>query len=203
MGKEITAAILAGGPASRMGGVIKPEILLAGKTILEHSLSVLRIIFSEIILVTNSPEIFTGYGDLIITSDHYKGIGPIGGIHAAIKAASGDAVFVFAGDMPLLYKDLIVKQSDLFEESGCEILVPRAGKDIEPLHSIYSRTLLARLEDYLSTTESRAVRDFFLSANVKFMDVDTDMTSKFFNINSHSDITVAERIIKTGRHNTL
>lgn len=203
MQSKITAAILAGGPASRMGGVIKPEILLDGKTILEHSLSVLRNNFSEIILVTNSPEIFSGYADLIITGDHYKGIGPLGGIHAAIKAASGDAVFIFAGDMPFLNRDLILKQKDLFDNQGCDILVPRAGKEIEPLHSIYSRTLLSRLEDYLSTSQSRAVRDFFLSAKVKFMDVDTDMTGKFLNINSHSDIEEAERIIKTGRHKTL
>lgn len=203
MGKEITAAILAGGPAGRMGGVIKPEILLDGKTILDRSLTVLKNIFSEIILVTNSPEIFSGYAELIITSDHYMGIGPLGGIHAAIKAASGDAVFVFAGDMPLLNKDLIMKQADLFEEMECDILVPRTGSDIEPLHSIYSRSILTQLEVYLSTSESKAVRDFFFSANVQFMDIDTDIDGKFFNVNSHSDIEEAERIIKTGRNKTL
>lgn len=200
---KISAAILAGGPASRLNGVIKPEILLDGKTIMERSLSVLKNIFSEIILVTNSPEIFSEYGELLITGDHFKGIGPLAGIHAALKAASGDAVFVFAGDMPLLNKDLIVKQAGLFDEMECEILVPGTGSVIEPLHSIYSRKLLARLEDYLSTSESRAVRDFFMSVSVKFMETGSEVNGGFFNINSPADIIEAERILKAGINKTL
>ncbi|MBI5009667.1 MAG: molybdenum cofactor guanylyltransferase [Bacteroidia bacterium] len=163
---KITAAILAGGPASRMKGVIKPKIILDGKTILERSLFVLKNIFSEIILVTNSPELFSEYDELLITSDHIKGIGPMAGIHAALKAASGDAVFIFAGDMPLLNNDLM-------------------------------------LEDYISTAESMSVRDFCLSVNVKYMDIEKDINGNFFNVNSHSDITEVERIIKTGGHKTL
>jgi molybdopterin-guanine dinucleotide biosynthesis protein A len=200
---KITAAILAGGPASRLSGVIKPNIIIDGKTVLERSLGVLKNIFSEIILVTNSPGIFSEYGELLITGDHFKGIGPLAGIHAALKAASGDAVFVFAGDMPLLNKDLIVKQAGLFEEMECEILVPVTGSAIEPLHSIYSRTLLPRLEDYLSKSESRAVRDFFMLASVKFMETDSEVSSGFFNINSPADITEAERILKAGMNKTL
>jgi molybdenum cofactor guanylyltransferase len=203
MRMKITAAILAGGPASRMNGVIKPKIILDGKTILERSLSVLKNIFSEIILVTNSPEIFSGYGELLITSDHLKGIGPLAGIHAALKAATGDAVFIFAGDMPLLNHDLIVKQAGLFEELECDILVPRTGSEIEPLHSVYSRTLLNRLEYYLSTSQSRAVRDFFMSVSVKFMETGSEVNSGFFNINSPADIIEAERILKAGMNKTL
>ena len=203
MHMKISAAILAGGPASRLNGVIKPEILLDGKTVLERSLSVLKNIFSEIILVTNSPEIFSEYEELLITSDHFKGIGPLAGIHAALKAASGDAVFVFAGDMPLLNKDLIVKQAGLFDEMECEILVPGTGSAIEPLHSIYSRKLLTRLEDYLSTSESRAVRDFFMSVSVKFMETGSEVNGGFFNINSPADIIEAERILKAGMNKTL
>lgn len=200
---KITAAILAGGPASRMKGVIKPKIILDGKTILERSLFVLKNIFSEITLVTNSPELFSEYDELLITRDHIKGIGPIAGIHAALKAASGDAVFIFAGDMPLLNYDLIVKQAGIFEELECDILVPRTGSEIEPLHSVYRRSLLPKLEDYISTAKSMSVRDFCLSVNVKYMDMEKDINGNFFNVNSHSDITEVERIIKTGGNKTL
>ncbi len=204
MRTNISAAILAGGPGSRMKGLVKPKIILDGKTILDRSLIVLKNIFSEIILVTNSPETYTGYEGLLITSDHLKGIGPLAGIHAALKAASGDAVFIFAGDMPLLNNDLIMKQAGFFEGLNCDILIPRTGTDIEPLHSIYKRSILPKLEDYISTAESMAVRDFCMTVNVKFMDIEKDRHVSFLNINSDSDISEVERIFKTGRHkNTL
>ena len=41
--------------------------------------------------------------------DEILGAGPLGGIHAAMKASSNDSIFVFAGDMPFLDKDIIIK----------------------------------------------------------------------------------------------
>lgn len=203
MQKKITAAILAGGPAKRMKGVVKPNLLLGGKTIMERSFSVLRDLFSELIIVTNSPEEFSEYNGCLIIGDYLKGIGPLGGIHSALKTASGDAVFIFAGDMPLLDSELIKKQTALYSELGCDILVPRIGAATEPLHSIYSRSLLIKLEDYLASGGSRAVRDFYQVADVQFMDLGTEMNSKFLNINTPSDLTEVERIFKNGRNKTL
>ncbi|HUX96697.1 MAG TPA: molybdenum cofactor guanylyltransferase [Bacteroidales bacterium] len=203
MQKKITAAILAGGPGSRMNGVVKPNLLLGQETILTRTLDVLKDIFNEIILVTNTPEHFIQYKGYSITADHYKGKGPIGGIHAALKASTGDAVFVFAGDMPFLSSELILKQSDLFHELDCEILVPRIGSSIEPLHSVYRRSMLKFLEEYMESSESYAVRDFFLKRDVKFMDLNNEMREIFSNINFPSDIPEIERIIKKEKHETF
>lgn len=200
MQEKITAAILAGGPGSRMNGAVKPNLFLGTETILDRMLNVLKSVFKEIIIVTNTPEQFTQYYGCLITSDHYKGKGPIGGIHAALKAANGDAIFVFAGDMPLLSSELILKQSDLFYELDCDILVPRIGNSIEPLHSVYRRSLLRQLEEYLESSQSNAVRDFFLEKNVKFMDIDIEMREVFSNINFPSDMSDVERIIKDHRN---
>ncbi len=196
MQKKMTAAILAGGPGSRMKGVIKPNLILGDKTILARMLDVLEGIFKEIIIVTNTPEHFIRYEGCLLTGDHYKGRGPIGGIHASLKAATGDAVFIFAGDMPFLNRELIIKQSDLFSELECEILIPRTGSSIEPLHSVFRRSLLSSLEEYLVSPGSYAVRDFFSERDVRFMDLGDEMREIFTNVNFPSDIPQIERIIK-------
>ena len=203
MQKRITAAILAGGPGSRMNGAVKSNLFLGKETILARTLNVLKDIFKEIIIVTNTPEQFIQYKGCLISTDHYKGKGPIGGIHSALKAATGDAVFVFAGDMPFLNSELILKQSALFYELDCDILVPRIGSSIEPLHSVYRRSLLRQLEDYLESSQSYAVRDFFIKMNVKFMDLDIEMREVFSNINFPSDMSEIERIIKGHKNKTF
>lgn len=196
MKKQISSAILAGGAASRMNGVVKPNLVICGETIISRTISVLKKLFSEIIIVTNTPGEFTQYSECIIIKDQITGIGPLGGIHAALHAASCDAVFVFAGDMPLLNRSLIERQIEFFEAGSCDILVPKTGKSIEPLHSIYRRSILNQLEEYLSGRNDNAVRQFFPIVETRYMEMDeTDVVRNIFsNINHPSDIPAIERI---------
>jgi molybdopterin-guanine dinucleotide biosynthesis protein A len=155
------------------------------------------VLFPEIIIVTNTPGEFAEYSDCIVIPDQFTGVGPIGGIHAALNASSSDAVFIFAGDMPLLSLSLIEKQVEFFETNSCEILVPKTGESIEPLHSIYKRTILNQLGEYLSGRKSNAVREFFTVVDTGYMEMDEDESVRrcFTNINFSSDIAVIERII--------
>jgi molybdopterin-guanine dinucleotide biosynthesis protein A len=198
MKKSITAAILAGGPGSRMQGAVKPNIVIAGKTILARTLDVIRDIFSEIILLTNTPEEFNCHNEYLIVSDKYSEAGPLGGIHTALHLASNKAVFVFGGDMPLLNKILIEKQIDLFGILGCDVLVPRLGTSVEPLHSIFSQSVLSSLEIYLSGNNGYAVRDFFRTVNTKYMELEEteELLNVFSNINFSSDIPKIEKIVE-------
>jgi molybdopterin-guanine dinucleotide biosynthesis protein A len=193
----ISAAILAGGPARRMKGVAKPNIIVGGERIIARTLDTLKDLFDEIIIVTNTPAEFTPVTGCKIVADHYSGIGPIGGIHAALKAACGDAVFIFAGDMPLLSRDLIKKQKILFESIDCDILVPKTGSSVEPLHSIYRTSILSFLEEYLSGANDNAVYVFFNTVNTRYMELDEteELRNIFSNINLQSDIPLIEKII--------
>ena len=193
--KRISAAILAGGPASRMNGVVKPNLVICGETIISRTISLLRELFSEIIIVTNTPGEFNGYPDCKLVCDQYTGIGPLGGIHAALYAATCDAVFIFAGDMPLLNRKLIEQQIELFEAGSCDIIVPKVCKSIEPLHSIYRRSVLIQLEEYLSGENNYAVHDFFRITETRYMELDETegVRNIFSNINLPSDIPEIER----------
>jgi molybdopterin-guanine dinucleotide biosynthesis protein A len=180
-----------------LSGQIKSSLVIAGETVLSRTLAAVKNFFNEIILVTNTPGEFLNYADLIVISDQYKGIGPLGGIHAALHCASNDAVFVFAGDMPLLNTLLIEKQIGLFMELRCDILVPKIGNSIEPLHSIIDKSVLIQLEKYLSEKRDPAVRKFLQTVNTRYMELEEseDIINMFSNINSPSDIIRLEKII--------
>jgi molybdopterin-guanine dinucleotide biosynthesis protein A len=198
---NISCVILAGGASSRFNGVIKSNILIGGKTIISRIAEIVSDIFSEIIIVTNTPEQFEDYTNFKITGDQFLNAGPLGGIHAGLNASSKEAVFVFAGDMPLLDKGIIIRQIEYFKSCKCEILLPRISAFIEPLHSICNSSVKVKLENYLKSKHEKAVRDFFKQSDVRYMELeDTPAVRNIFtNINSPSDISLAEKIFGTDR----
>jgi len=190
MNGKISAAILAGGEATRFEGRVKSKIIISGETIISRILSVIRGIFDEVIIITNAPEEFSDLSFCKIVQDEIPKAGPLGGIHAAMKASSNDAVFVFAGDMPFLDRDIIIKLVDTYKKSDCHALIPVVEENIEPLHSIYRSSLAENLTAYLRNDESFAVRDFVKTLKVMYFKLEGSEKNKiaFTNINSASDI---------------
>jgi molybdopterin-guanine dinucleotide biosynthesis protein A len=197
MTQSISAVILAGGANSRFNGVTKAKIIISGKSIISRIFTTIGDIFEEIILVTNTPQEFAEYSNYTITGDQILNAGPLGGIHAAIKTASGEAFFVFAGDMPLLSKSLILKQIEYFHKNKCDVLIPRIGENIEPLHAIYNRSVLNPLEEYLVRHDDYAVRDFFRMVRAKYFEPEAseEIKTAFTNINVPGDIILVEKIL--------
>lgn len=186
---NISGVILAGGSNTRFDGITKANLLIDGRTIISGITEILNQIFPEIIIVTNTSEEFSAYSEYKIVSDHFKKVGPLGGIHAALKASSCDAVFVVAGDMPYLNKKLIIRHADFFLKNNCDALIPAVGQNIEPLHAIYNLTILNKLEEYLSGDSNCAVREFITKIDTRYLEYENSGEAKiaFTNINTPSD----------------
>lgn len=195
MAISVSGVILAGGANTRFGGKMKPNLVVGGQSIFQRMSAILKEIFPELILVTNSPGEFDDLSGFRLMPDQFLKIGPLGGIHAAMKTSSMSSVFIFAGDMPLLDKNLILKQIEIFQNIRPDILVPRMGDYIEPLHSIYNKSLLLQLEEYLSGKNKFAVREFIKTVNAAYFDTGLERTNAFMNINSPSDILKVENIL--------
>lgn len=197
MVSNISGVILAGGANTRFNGVTKANIVIGGQTIISRIIDTISDIFGEIIIVTNTPEEFGAHSDYKIVGDHILNTGPLGGIHAAFNASSGEAMFVFAGDMPLLDKEIIIRQIYYYELLKCEILVPRIGTQIEPLHSIYNISIFTKLEEFLKSKNKFAVRDFLKLADVSYLDLEESerVSLAFTNINSSSDISAVKEFL--------
>jgi molybdopterin-guanine dinucleotide biosynthesis protein A len=194
---KISGVILAGGAGKRFGGKTKSRMAVGGIPIMTRMVKILDEIFNEIIIVTNTPEEFREYVNVKLVKDKHIKVGPLGGIHAAMSIATNPYLFVFAGDMPFVSKDLILEMISCFEKSDCDVLIPRLEKYNEPLHAIYSLSAFIKLETYLLTRKDYAIRDFLSGLNVKYMDLEnTDSNRKIFtNINSPSDLLAAEDIL--------
>jgi molybdopterin-guanine dinucleotide biosynthesis protein A len=188
--ENISGVVLAGGENRRFNGRFKPGIIIDGKTIFNRILDIIGEIFKEIIIVTNTPERFTEFTDYKIISDIIKSKGPLGGIHAAMRSSTAEAIFVFAGDMPYLDKVLIINQIDEFNSTSYEALVPLLNNYPEPLHAIYRNTLVVELERYLSEGADPAVKDFIGKTDTFYLNLPVNKQTKkaFKNINSPTDL---------------
>jgi molybdenum cofactor guanylyltransferase len=120
-----SAAILAGGRATRFGGRDKSALIVDGRTILERQLDVLR---------SAAEEVF------VVRDDIVPGCGPMGGVHTALTRARGEAVFVIACDMPYTTAPLIAWLLTLAREA--DAVVPRTERGYHPLCAVYCRSCL-------------------------------------------------------------
>lgn len=103
----ISALILAGGRARRMGGIDKRELVVEGQTIFERQCAVLADRVTEIIV--SSPRPIAGFRTV---TDPIEGGGPVAGIAAGLAAARTPWLLVIAGDMPRVSGALIDRMID-------------------------------------------------------------------------------------------
>ena len=99
---DVSALVLAGGRATRMGGVDKRALVVGGRTIFERQCAVLADRVAEIIV--SSPHPIPGFRAV---ADAVPGQGPLAGIAAGLAVVTTPWLLVVAGDMPYLSGDLI------------------------------------------------------------------------------------------------
>lgn len=112
---SVSTLILAGGRATRMGGIAKHEIVVQGETILARQARVLRDMTAEILV--SSPVDIEGFRTVRDAPEH-EGIGPLAGIAAGLAATTSHWLFIVAGDMPYLSGLLIGHMLDLVVTAG-------------------------------------------------------------------------------------
>jgi molybdopterin-guanine dinucleotide biosynthesis protein A len=195
--ENISGVILAGGENKRFDGIIKSNIMVGGSSIMSRMVSLISEIFEEIIIVTNTPDEFQAFKQFKIVSDQFLKVGPLGGIHAAIKNSSKDSVFIFAGDMPFIDKELIVNEVRYFNKDSTDAVIPELNNKFEPLHAIYNCSVFEKLDNYLSFHNKYAIRDFLEIINVRYMKLpDSEKIRRaFININTPGEAEKAKKHI--------
>ncbi len=188
---QIHSAILAGGKNSRYDGMNKAFILVEGKRIIDRNIKVLKSLFPQISIVTNQADQFIDYADYPMSSDYFKEIGPLAGIHSALKNTTADAVFISSCDMPFLNSDIIKPLIEASNQNKFQAIIPRWNKNIEPLHAIYHRDLFPILDKYIRNNENRSVRVFLKTIECVYIDFsEAKLGNAFTNINRPRDLEV-------------
>jgi molybdopterin-guanine dinucleotide biosynthesis protein A len=192
----IAGLILAGGRNTRMGGVEKSRIPVGGSPLVHSIVILLQSLFSEVILVSNQPQL---HGDLpervVLASDLFRGRGPLGGIHAGLARTGAEAVFCVACDMPSLSRDLIEAQIEEFRSAaarGCQVLIPRIGGLIEPLHGLYLKELEPLAREICSGAGGYSIRILLARARTCYWELEDAPRHHraFSNLNTPKDFRV-------------
>jgi molybdopterin-guanine dinucleotide biosynthesis protein A len=149
-----TAAILAGGRGTRLGGVDKGALLVGGSPILERQVTVLRDL-SPHVLVIVSQQTRLRRSDVSVVVDCIEGAGALGGLYTALTAAPTEQVLVIACDMPFLDAPFLTYLAACGR--GVEAAVPRDRRGRHPLCASYQRSVAGRLHARIARGELRVL----------------------------------------------
>jgi len=163
----MTGIILAGGRASRMGGINKAFIEVGGERLIDRTLRIYRAFFREILISTNSPLEHLEFDARIVTDIH-RGKGPLGGLHAGLLHADCEQAFVSACDMPYLSEAFIGHM--IARAQGYDLVVPVSANGFESLHAVYSRRCLPVIESQIEKGELKVALLFRKFKNLELPD---------------------------------
>lgn len=145
-----SAIVLAGGRATRLGGVDKALVNFAGRPLLAHVLDRLKPQVDDIVINCNrNEETMAGFGYPLIRDQQTDYAGPLAGIAAALPFCRHDTVLVVPCDTPFLPSDL---HKRLFAElsSDKDLVIAHDGKRLQPLFMLLRQRLVKSLNDYLA-----------------------------------------------------
>jgi molybdopterin-guanine dinucleotide biosynthesis protein A len=138
---------LAGGKSSRMG-TDKAFAALNGRTLLARSLDVARSLTQDVRIV-GDPRKFVHFAPVV--EDVFPACGPLGGIHAALRASQCELNFILAVDLPFVPPALLQFLVSRAAESEAVVTVPRSGEGLQPLCAVYRQVFSSTAEESLRT----------------------------------------------------
>src|SRR3989338_6690686 len=138
---KMAGIILAGGKATRMGpSCDKAFLKIAGEPIIKRQLKVLKKIFKEVIIVTNSKDRYKGLKGVKMIPDILPERGPLGGIYSGLLASRDRYNFFVSCDMPFINEALIKHMIDT--KDNYDIIIVKKDKKFHPLFGIYSKNCI-------------------------------------------------------------
>lgn len=145
----VSAFILAGGQSSRMGSD-KALLSLGEQNLLQRMLRTAQQVTPHVFIV--GPKIrYEQFGTVI--EDLFPGRGPLGGIHAALKATGTDLNLLLSVDMPRMTTEFLHWVTQQASSSPEWIVVPNIAGRLQPLCAVYRKAVAEVAEQAL--TEKR------------------------------------------------
>jgi molybdopterin-guanine dinucleotide biosynthesis protein A len=132
---ETAVFILAGGKSTRMG-TDKAFVTLDGKTLLARALEVGRLVTPNVRIVGDAAK-FGAFAPVV--EDVFRECGPLGGIHAGLRASAAELNLMLAVDLPFVSRALMEYLITRARSSDAIATVARAGGGWQPLCAVYRR----------------------------------------------------------------
>ncbi|MEJ5351367.1 MAG: molybdenum cofactor guanylyltransferase [Melioribacteraceae bacterium] len=197
MYSDITGVILAGGKSSRMG-TNKSFLKIGSQTIIERIADLMKSIFLEVIIITNSPDEYK-FLNIPLYEDIYKWKGPLAGIHSALTHTKTEKIFVLSCDVPLMTKEMIQYIVDY--KSDKPVIFCEAAGYHQPLVGIYSKKIISEIEYFISNNDlsDKSFHKFLSSIETEIIHPQSLSFYKdeiFYNVNNMNDYNELLQLIQ-------
>jgi molybdopterin-guanine dinucleotide biosynthesis protein A len=178
-----------------MGGFPKALLSLGGRRIIDRVVEVLRAVTREVLVVTNTPDLYAGLG-LPMVPDVFPEGGALGGIYAGLRAAPGEAAFTVACDMPFLSPAVARLVVDRAGEA--DVVIPRVAGQWETLHACYAKACLPAMRARLQAGRLKIVGFFGDVRVVEVAEAEVarfrDPVVVFMNVNTPEELARARSL---------
>lgn len=145
----VSGVVLAGGASRRMGRD-KAGLMLGGRTLLQRQVHKLRSLGIADIMLSGAG--LPALPGVRVVPDELPGNGPLGGLHACLRASGNDACLVVSVDAALVPAAALARLCQC-HMGGVTVL--RHGGWEEPLIGVYDRAAAARIAALLGEGERR------------------------------------------------
>jgi len=191
---ERSAFVLAGGQSTRMG-TEKALVALDGRTLLERALTLARSVSSEVHIV-GSEAMFARSGNVI--EDEFPQHGPLGGIHAALRASTSELNLMLAVDMPFVEIRFL---EFLFEEAArhesAVVTIPQAAGAWQTLCAVYRKPFADLAEPALRAGKNK-IDPLFRETKIQILD-EPALTKHNFSLNMFRNLNTPEELEEAAR----
>ena len=191
-GDNVTGVILAGGRATRMGGVDKGLVPVMGRPMVAGVIDALRPQVGPLIVNANrNLEDYAALGWAVVGDGDEAFRGPLAGMASGLAAAGTDWVMTVPCDAPLVAADLAARLYRAAFEADRPVSVAHDGERLQPVFALIRRTLAPSLAGYLDGGGRRIDRWFercgYAAADCR------DVAASFANVNTPDDVDRLER----------
>lgn len=197
--RRITGVLLAGGQGSRMGGVDKGLVELAGRPMAAHALERLAPQVDELIINANQNlDAWRAFGHPVFGDDIGGFAGPLAGLHAALVRARHPFVVTAPCDSPFLPTDLVERLAAALHAADAQLAVAKTFDQPHPVFCLCRRDLAEHLGGFLAGG-GRKIDRWYGTLKVVEVAFD-DEEAAFRNINTRDELAEAARDLPATEH---
>lgn len=184
---SISAIILAGGRATRMGGRDKGLLHLQRKPLIAHVIHRLAPQVSEIMINANREiDAYRTFGYPVLQDEVTDFAGPLAGMQLGLKHASNEYLLTVPCDSPALPPDLATRLQAALIVHRADIAIATSDGSTHPVFCLCKKNVLPSLNDYLEHG-GRKVSEWQKSLNHVYADF-SDCHDAFANLNTPEDL---------------
>lgn len=185
---ELSAFVLAGGQSTRMG-TDKALVEFEGITLLARALGLASTVTTDV-RILGSGEKFASYGEVV--EDEFPNHGPLGGIHAALRASAVDLNLILAVDMPFINQQFLEYLANEARKCSAVVTLPRTAGGWQPLCAIYRKPFAELAESALQQGKNK-IDPLFALVELRVLE-DAELAKQGFSVEIFQNVNTPEEL---------